>query len=807
MNDHTLLTYAVATSPTPLQISTLFTKTTGTMKIAVYNPQKVYCKAINITIPYGDTYNALFSQPPSISVNTSKWIMTTMRQAQAKDLGLLGDSEVDFMTFYLTCNEPEDYQINYALVFSIQGPVNTKIGEAEICLEETSTKDPKSWPEDPYSYSFTLAKSVPEFYVKNFVAATTDNPTVPCSEFGNGKGIRLSWESNGTFFRIYKKNEAKPIYEGNQTTFTLNGGLKTDTTFILVASMTGDPSQDKSQAGYAPIYIYDSLTITITDPDLTPKSITAGALSVTSTSTLSGNTSIGGALSVTGGLAVQTNALMVANGNVGIGTPDSPATLRINGNVEVNKVGCLFLDGNNGYVELPPMDLDLSKGFTIEVWVRYHSFKNWSRIIDFGNGQQNGNILLSNEGKTNNLVFHAYDNTNKVIDLTADGVLEENTWIHLAVVITNEDANIYKNGTLSINKTKKDFGRILKKISRKNNYIGKSNWKDDEYLDGRMRELRIWGVARKPEEISNNLSKQMSGNEPNLVAYYRLDPDNKANDLTQKHYKGTPKENASFFYQTSLFTNHDSGNVGIGTATPEKNLHVNGDVRVDGKISCAWIFLRQGGQQYGGEFNIFHTHNLGNTPYRNRLEIGYRPAQGKERWEQFVIDGPTGNVGIGTATPDKKLVVAGDIKATGGISCGGNIGLKNAKKGEYLSSKDTTFCNVSWQKELKEDEYFTLEMPCSRDFKENIDELTTREALTTLAKLNPIKYDYKGEKSFRQNLGFIAEEMPDNLASFDRKSISPFEVIPILTKVVQEQQRTLVKLESLVKRVLQVDNP
>jgi len=71
--------------------------------------------------------------------------------------------------------------------------------------------------------------------------------------------------------------------------------------------------------------------------------------------------------------------------------------------------------------------------------------------------------------------------------------------------------------------------------------------------------------------------------------------------------------------------------------------------------------------------------------------------------------------------------------------------------------------------------------------------------MTTLQNLTPVKYDYKGDKTFRQNLGFIAEDMPDNLASHDRKTISPFEVVPILTRVAKEQQRVIAELQERVR--------
>ncbi|MFB8796398.1 MAG: hypothetical protein U7126_19765 [Microcoleus sp.] len=37
-------------------------------------------------------------------------------------------------------------------------------------------------------------------------------------------------------------------------------------------------------------------------------------------------------------------------------------------------------DGVNGHISLPAMNINYSQGLSIEVWVRYNSFKNWSRI-------------------------------------------------------------------------------------------------------------------------------------------------------------------------------------------------------------------------------------------------------------------------------------------------------------------------------------------------------------------------------------------------------------------------------------------
>jgi hypothetical protein len=75
----------------------------------------------------------------------------------------------------------------------------------------------------------------------------------------------------------------------------------------------------------------------------------------------------------------------------------------------------------------------------------------------------------------------------------------------------------------------------------------------------------------------------------------------------------------------------------------------------------------------------------------------------------------------------------------------------------------------------------------SREYKENIESLDSREALTTLASLDPVKFNYKADAS-KKHLGFIAEDVPGLVATKDRKGLSPMDIVAVLTKVVKEQQ-------------------
>ena len=76
----------------------------------------------------------------------------------------------------------------------------------------------------------------------------------------------------------------------------------------------------------------------------------------------------------------------------------------------------------------------------------------------------------------------------------------------------------------------------------------------------------------------------------------------------------------------------------------------------------------------------------------------------------------------------------------------------------------------------------------SREYKDNIEAPSTEEALEAIQGLNPVKYAYKADRS-EQRVGFIAEEVPDLVATKNRKGLSPMDIVAVLTKVVQEQQK------------------
>jgi hypothetical protein len=77
----------------------------------------------------------------------------------------------------------------------------------------------------------------------------------------------------------------------------------------------------------------------------------------------------------------------------------------------------------------------------------------------------------------------------------------------------------------------------------------------------------------------------------------------------------------------------------------------------------------------------------------------------------------------------------------------------------------------------------------SREYKKDIRPLRTDQAMETLERLDPVTFKYKVDDE--AHVGFIAEDVPDLVASSDRKGLSAMDIVAVLTKVVQQQQKEL----------------
>ena len=158
------------------------------------------------------------------------------------------------------------------------------------------------------------------------------------------------------------------------------------------------------------------------------------------------------------------------------------------------------MDGNSGYGEIP--DLETGGAMTVSAWVKYDSFdENWSRIIDFGNGSENNNIILAHAGTSNNLVFNIRPQTGNAgsKSVGVENFFTAGEWVYLTATVSDSGImRVYKNGELVGERLD---GAVPARMVRSNNYIGKSNWSNDGSLDGAIDDLIILDRALNAEDI------------------------------------------------------------------------------------------------------------------------------------------------------------------------------------------------------------------------------------------------------------------------------------------------------------------
>jgi hypothetical protein len=262
------------------------------------------------------------------------------------------------------------------------------------------------------------------------------------------------------------------------------------------------------------------------------------------------------------------------------------------------------------------------------------------------------------------------------------------------------------------------------------------------------------------------------------------------------------------------------GDVGINTSTPYYELHiVDGDspcVRLDQDGSYGWT--PQKWDLCGNESNFF----IRDATHASKLPFRIEPDAPTDS----IFVKSNGYVGIGTGSPAYPL----EVETTGENACivaqrvSGALCYMNATSSFGVFGTTTNhhmrlISNSVWVMKVHPDE--TLEMSdgggydgtwnpaSSREIKENIKDLTSDEAMDALVGLNPVKFNYKRHKE-EQKIGFIAEDVPELVATNGRKNLSTMDIVGVLTKVVQEQQKIVQQhqktIAELQERIAELEN-
>jgi hypothetical protein len=150
---------------------------------------------------------------------------------------------------------------------------------------------------------------------------------------------------------------------------------------------------------------------------------------------------------------------------------------------------------NNGYLQIPS-GVYFSGDFTITAWIYLKSCTHLARIIDFGNGVSDNNVIFGMNDNTSTLIGEIFHNNNKN-KLESDFKLDLNQWYFVSFVLIDTTVYIYVNGE----KISNGKSHIPINILRKSNSIGKDNLNRSENVNAIFDEIKIYKGALSKEEI------------------------------------------------------------------------------------------------------------------------------------------------------------------------------------------------------------------------------------------------------------------------------------------------------------------
>jgi hypothetical protein len=289
----------------------------------------------------------------------------------------------------------------------------------------------------------------------------------------------------------------------------------------------------------------------------------------------------------------------------------------------------------------------------------------------------------------------------------------------------------------------------------------------------------------------------------------------------------------------SLFVD-GNGRVGLGTSTPARDLHLLGGGIVSlGALSPA-LRLEQSVRLYSRAWDI----GVSDSDLAIRDATGAQTVMriGAGAPANSLAIRPDGKVGLGTTVPELDLHLFGGATDDTGIGLGPNpdgipgtesalniayagatfgrgAALFNVRpdSGAAAPNPSLRFLTSNVERMILDDEGFlglgvanpgspiehssgavltaggVWQSASSRASKEHIRPLQAADALAALGELAPVRFRYKVEPD-DEYVGFIAEDVPELVATPGRKTLSPVDIVAVLTKVVQEQQRQIREL-------------
>lgn len=260
MNDieKEFVSYSIKLNPAPYRTSTEKSKNTGNITLKLSKDKEieedVILNTVTLEIPYMDnTKESLFCECPKVSLKLKQRLPICTTEEK---------EEISILTKVFRMQTAKLNNEN-SFSFTMQGAFSRIPGEGSFYLTiefylASNKKDVHT-----IKHEIRIPKEDPLFYAVNFLATKESKDIEPCANFLPKNPIHFKWNSNGKYFLVYGKNPDKPVYQGIETNFILQGGCEESETFTLIASNHDEHDMGKLSESELSQLIYQSYTITV----------------------------------------------------------------------------------------------------------------------------------------------------------------------------------------------------------------------------------------------------------------------------------------------------------------------------------------------------------------------------------------------------------------------------------------------------------------------------------------------------------------------------------------------------------------
>ncbi|HEY6556919.1 MAG TPA: LamG domain-containing protein [Polyangiaceae bacterium] len=158
------------------------------------------------------------------------------------------------------------------------------------------------------------------------------------------------------------------------------------------------------------------------------------------------------------------------------------------------------LDGGGEYVSLPANIVRSYGAFSISVWFRLNTTTaSWARIFDFGSGTTRY-LFLAPRTPTNQVRFGISTGGGGAEQQLNSSGLSAGNWHHVAVTLSGSTGTLYVNGAQVAQNTSMSLAPAdLGDTNR--NWLGRSQFSADPYLNGRIDNLRMYSRVLTLQEV------------------------------------------------------------------------------------------------------------------------------------------------------------------------------------------------------------------------------------------------------------------------------------------------------------------